>query len=356
MAYLRKFIAALTALIFIASLVAPSLAQSTAQVTIDGQPVNLNPPPIERAGRIFVPLRGVFERLGASVVYQSGQINATAGSRTVALTIGSTNASISGQPTQLDVAPFIVGASTYVPLRFVAQALGANVNWDGVNRIVAIQTGGGAPPPPAAAPPQAPQGSPISLASVNPQRGASVSSERPTIEAQFTGAVANPNSLRIQLDGLDITNSTTRAPQGIVYSPPSNLIAGQHTVRITGQDRSDRPFRLSWSFTTGTNTTNNFVDIYSPAANQPVGMQFTVRGRTAPNARVVVQAASEANVGNFVALDTGSFRGQTIADANGSYAINVVLNGVRGGAVNLVVTSTDPVTRATAQARRSLRA
>ena len=159
----------------------------------------------------------------------------------------------------------------------------------------------------------------------------------------------------MQLDGLDITGQTTRAPQGIVYSPPSNLIAGQHTVRIEGHDRSDRPFRVGWTFTTGTNTTNNFVDIFTPDQDARVSNTFEVRGRTAPNARVLVQAASVANVGGFVALDTGSFRGETVAGPNGAYAVNVVLNDIRGGAVNIVVTSTDPSTRATAQARRTLR-
>jgi hypothetical protein len=299
----------------------------------------------------------VFERLGASVVYQNGQINATAGPRTVALQIGSSNATIGGQPTQLDVPPFIVGASTYVPLRFVAQALGDNVNWDGTNRIVAIQTTGHSDgnPPPVSITAEPPARSPLSLTSVNPQRDAAVASERPTIEAQFSGAAADPNSVRVQLDGLDITAQTTRAPQGIAYSPPSNLIAGQHTVRIDGHDRTGRPFRVGWSFTTGTNTNANFVDIYTPGQDGRVSNTFAVRGRTTPNARVLVQAASVASVGGFVALDTGSFRGAAVAGPDGAYEVNVVLNDVRGGAVNLVVTSTDPATRATAQARRTLR-
>jgi hypothetical protein len=112
-------------------------------VTIDGQVTNFSPPPIERAGRVFVPLRGVFERLGASVVYQAGVINATGNGRDISLTIGSTQATVNGNPQVLDVAPFIVGASTYVPLRFVSQALGAAVNYDDSTTTVAITTNGG---------------------------------------------------------------------------------------------------------------------------------------------------------------------------------------------------------------------
>ena len=115
-----------------------ALAQSDVSVTLNGAPLVLNPPPQQRAGRVFVPLRGVFERLGASVVYDGGTINAQGNGHAVSLHIGSTQASVDGQVQNLDVAPFIIGASTYVPLRFVSQALGASVNYDASSRIVAL--------------------------------------------------------------------------------------------------------------------------------------------------------------------------------------------------------------------------
>ena len=121
-------------------------------VQINGQTVGINPPPILRAGRVFVPLRGVFEQLGATVVYSSGEINATGNGSDISLHIGSTQASINGQAQTLDVAPFIIGASTYVPLRFVSQALGAGVEWDEADRVVQISMSGvqpqGEQPPP----------------------------------------------------------------------------------------------------------------------------------------------------------------------------------------------------------------
>jgi hypothetical protein len=68
-----------------------ALAQADVSVTLNGSPLNLNPAPQERAGRVFVPLRGVFEQLGASVVYENGTINAQGrGNRSVSLHIGST--------------------------------------------------------------------------------------------------------------------------------------------------------------------------------------------------------------------------------------------------------------------------
>jgi hypothetical protein len=111
-------------------------------VTVNGSQLNLEPAPIMQDGRVFVPLRGVFENLGASVVYDAGTITATGNGRDIELHIGSTQATVNGQDQTVDVAPFIVGASTYVPLRFVSEALGAQVNWDENNRIVAIDLAG----------------------------------------------------------------------------------------------------------------------------------------------------------------------------------------------------------------------
>src|SRR3984885_7917825 len=123
------------------ALVVPALAAGPVTVTLNGNTLNLNPPPTERAGRVFVPLRGVFENLGASVVYANGVINATGRGHSVSLHIGSQQATVDGQQQTLDVAPFIIGASTYVPLRFVSQALGASVNYDSSNRLVALGMG-----------------------------------------------------------------------------------------------------------------------------------------------------------------------------------------------------------------------
>src|ERR1700684_4521419 len=133
-----------------ASLASPARADNPITVTVNGQTANLTPPATQRTGRVFVPLRGVFEQLGATVVYDNGTINATGRGHTVSLKIGSQSDHVHGAAHKGDGAAVIIGASTYVPLRFVSQALGASVNYDGTNDIVAINTngpGGNGPPP-----------------------------------------------------------------------------------------------------------------------------------------------------------------------------------------------------------------
>jgi hypothetical protein len=240
-----------------------ALAQSDVSVTLNGAPLSLNPAPQVQAGRVFVPLRGVFEQLGASVVYDHGTINAQKGhDRSVSLHVGSTQATVDGQATTIDVAPFIVGASTYVPLRFVSQALGASVNYDATNRVVALNEGGGPPPPNMQGPPpdqramQPPppamnQNGSLRVVDMRPARDGQVASRRPTIQADFADGRANPNSVRVSIDGLNVTNDTSRSPRGIVYNPPSDLQSGRHEVRVQGMDMNGTPFEATWTFVSG---------------------------------------------------------------------------------------------------------
>jgi len=322
-------------------------------VTLNGAPVSLNPAPQERAGRVFVPLRGVFEQLGASVVYANGTINAQGHNHAVSLHIGSMQATVDGQSETLDVAPFIIGASTYVPLRFVSQALGATVNYDAANRIVALSAGGPPPPPPNdnPPPPQAPpQRSPLTLRDEHPGRDMTVASRRPTIDARFAGAPADPNSVRVFLDGLNVTDQASRAPDGIVFTPPSDLESERHEVRVVGHDVNGLPFEARWAFTSGTTESRNTISDVHPDDGATVAPQFVVRGRTAPNARVVVQVGTVSGPPRADLLgaifsgggDNSTVRSEVIADPNGVFSAPISIAAHPGQQLRLVVDSTDP--------------
>jgi len=340
-----------------------ALAQSDVSVTLNGAPLNLVPGPQERAGRVFVPLRGVFEQLGASVVYESGTINAQGrGNRSVSLRIGSTQATVNGQPQTMDVAPFIIGASTYVPLRFVSQALGATVNYDAANHVVALAADGGqrqGPPPQAAqAPPPPPQRSSVALAAVHPGRGEAVPARRPTIEADFNAARANPNSIRLDVDGVNVTDQSSRSPRGVVYSPPSDLQSGPHQVRVSGTDLNGAPFEGRWNFSSGTSTVTNSITELRPANGAEVHDQFTVSGHTTPGARVIVQVATvsrptaENVIGQLLgasgAAATDNVRSEVIADGSGNFQAPITIPARAGQTLTLVVDSTDAQTKSAA--------
>jgi hypothetical protein len=128
-------------------------------VVINGQPVQFTgTPPQELNGSVLVPLRGVFEQLGADVQYnpQTKTIFAQKDSTSVSLALGSSTAYVNNQPEQLAQAPAVIVGTTLVPLRFVAEAFGAYVEWQPQTKTVQIQTGpteAAAIPPPPPAPP-----------------------------------------------------------------------------------------------------------------------------------------------------------------------------------------------------------
>lgn len=108
--------------------------------TLDGRTLNFDQPAIMQGGRVMVPLRGIFESLGADVLFDNSTrtIKATKGSRVVELTLGSSMARIDGKPTYLDVPADAVQGRTLVPLRFVSEALGADVRWNPALRTVSL--------------------------------------------------------------------------------------------------------------------------------------------------------------------------------------------------------------------------
>ncbi|MGB8964367.1 MAG: copper amine oxidase N-terminal domain-containing protein [Candidatus Cybelea sp.] len=240
--------ALITALVVVTSSPPIAVAQ-TVTVKLNGQPLYLNPAPIEREGRVFVPLRGVFEHMGASVVYSAGTINATKQNTTVQLRVGSTQATVNGQPQTLDVAPFIIGASTYVPLRFIAQAFGAQVGWDSPTRVVTINmpVAGPVVPPPPVRPPYPPPASMVYLRAQQPPPGARVQSGFVTVSAQFSHRV-NPGSVRVGLDNNDVTPRANISPTGFSYTSRAPMLLGSHSVRVAGRDAGGVGFERSWSF------------------------------------------------------------------------------------------------------------
>jgi hypothetical protein len=110
------------------------------QVFVNGSLLIMDTPPVVVAGRTLLPLRAIFEALGAEVEWDAvlRSISATKGNVSLLLYIGNTTAQKNGVPVILDVPPQIINGRTLVPLRFVGEALGADVLWDGVARKVTI--------------------------------------------------------------------------------------------------------------------------------------------------------------------------------------------------------------------------
>lgn len=112
------------------------------KIKINDEVIRPDVAPMIIEGRTMVPIRAVAETLGYKVNWDSAnQMVSMIGKDGTSLLfgVGSDVAQKNSEAFSLDVAPFIVGGRTYLPLRAVAEAMDAKVDWDGDNKTVIIK-------------------------------------------------------------------------------------------------------------------------------------------------------------------------------------------------------------------------
>ena len=109
-------------------------------VVINGEIQQFDAAPISINGSVLVPMRAIFEKMHAKLSWNEGkqQVSATKGATQIVLTINRKTAWINGKAVSLNVAPQLVNGKTMVPLRFVGEALHADVKWDQKKNAVDI--------------------------------------------------------------------------------------------------------------------------------------------------------------------------------------------------------------------------
>lgn len=111
-------------------------------VKIDGAEVAFDQPPIIVDERTLVPVRAIFENLGATVDWngETRTVTSNRGNITISMTIDKNEMFKNGNPISLDVPPQIIGERTLVPARAIAESFNCDVDWDGETRTVIITT------------------------------------------------------------------------------------------------------------------------------------------------------------------------------------------------------------------------
>ncbi len=115
-------------------------------VKLNGEDLPLNTNAYIKDNRTMVPLRGVFEAVGATVSWDGETRTAMIAQQTgdavkfIFLQIGSTTAFVNSEEKTLEVPAEINNDYTMIPLRFVMDNLGANVTWDAQTYTVNIVT------------------------------------------------------------------------------------------------------------------------------------------------------------------------------------------------------------------------
>ena len=137
---MKKIVVSLLVLTMLLFIPVPALADADIDITIDGEEYIFTPPPFIVEGRTLVPMRAFFEALSAQVDWEPDTRTAI-GMRdgiTVRIPIDSTEPTVNGQVVSIAVPARIVDSRTFIPLRFVGEAFGDDVQWDGTTRAITI--------------------------------------------------------------------------------------------------------------------------------------------------------------------------------------------------------------------------
>jgi hypothetical protein len=108
-------------------------------MTVNGKVVQLDAAPEINNGRTFLPLRAIAEAFGAQVTWvpETQGITVVLGDNQIGLQIGNNTAVVNGNVLSI-VPPYIKNGRTMVPIRVIAEGFGEQVEWDPVNYIVTI--------------------------------------------------------------------------------------------------------------------------------------------------------------------------------------------------------------------------
>jgi len=112
-----------------------------------------------RGGTVLIPLRSMFEQMGATVAYDpaSKTVDVSKPGADVKVTVGRPEVVINGETRPLDVPPEIYQGSVVVPVRVISEGMGAYVQWVPEQHVVVVRYNPATPPPaPTAAPTEVP--------------------------------------------------------------------------------------------------------------------------------------------------------------------------------------------------------
>lgn len=140
--FVMKRIIKCIGIFLILSMLLANVNASEISLYVEDVKLELNNKPVIFNGNTLVPVRAIFENLGATVEWNS--VTKTVTGRTedkiVILVIDEKTATVNGSSVELAVPAKIINGSTYVPVRFVAESLGAEVNWDNNLKSVLVNS------------------------------------------------------------------------------------------------------------------------------------------------------------------------------------------------------------------------
>lgn len=120
----------------------PKKGYTTVDITliVNGNIVPLDQKAVIVNGTVLIPLKNMFDALGATMQWDQNtkKITATKGDTTVELTVDSTSAKKHNEELTLQAKPIVINGYTMVPARFAAESFDASVEWDSSSSTIMI--------------------------------------------------------------------------------------------------------------------------------------------------------------------------------------------------------------------------
>lgn len=114
--------------------------RSIVRVEVNGQELTFDTPPRMISDRTFVPIRALFEEMGAEVNWdeETNTATVTQNDQTITFQMDNTAATVNGEVKEMDVPARMINDRIMIPLRFLSENLGYQVDWDDENYLVSI--------------------------------------------------------------------------------------------------------------------------------------------------------------------------------------------------------------------------
>lgn len=145
----RKIMLTLAAMFTVSALAAPTSAADYTKVNllVEGKAVETDQSAVIVDSRTVVPVRVIAENLGSTVDWDANTktVTFTYGNKTVAMEIGGVNLKVTEdgvtETVPVDVPATIINSRTMVPVRFLSETFGYNVDWDAETKTVNVTAG-----------------------------------------------------------------------------------------------------------------------------------------------------------------------------------------------------------------------
>lgn len=141
----RSLVFLLLTVLLVFSMAMVSYAQNEITIKLDNRKIpfpDAKPYMDAEAGRVLVPVRFVSESLGAEVQWDdmNKAVTIIKDKAKIRIKLGERNFTVNGVKESMDTAAFLKDGRTYVPIRFISENLGVDTSWDQKSYTVLLNT------------------------------------------------------------------------------------------------------------------------------------------------------------------------------------------------------------------------